>query len=266
MGSAAQRGAVKMEALAIDEQGMGLSLQDSLGPELLKLLDDLGGEDGWCGGSQAAMEAVLDTVGTDKADAFMEDAMGIPMPQDPHNAMKTEQNKSSTGPCMLPPSAYKAPSLSGDYTGSYPELSPPQSFFQQPAPPQTPPSSGPRPVTQKPRSIRRACSGLPAHLQSRSSSEPQEVLRRANSGGELQEASKQASRQVLSCSPRSTSTVFRPFSPLAAVEVFPEVRSRHQSPILLCHWAGTCFVLSMSYCGSGQACLCVQALLSAQSA
>ena len=139
--------------------------------------------------------------------------------------MKTEQYKSSSGHCMLPPSAYRTPFLHEDYTGSYPELSPPQSAFQQPAPPQTPPSSGPRPLTQKPRSIRRARSGLPAHLQSRSSSEPQEVLRRANSGGELQEAKKQASRQVLSGSPRSTSTIFRPFSPLAAVEVFPEVRT-----------------------------------------
>lgn len=214
-----------MEALAIDEQGMGLPLQDSLGPELLKLLDDLGGEDGWCGGSQAAMGVAMETIDTGKADVFMEDAMGIPMPQDPHDTMKTEQYKSSSGHCMLPPSAYRTPFLHEDYTGSYPELSPPQSAFQQPAPPQTPPSSGPRPLTQKPRSIRRARSGLPAHLQSRSSSEPQEVLRRANSGGELQEAKKQASRQVLSGSPRSTSTIFRPFSPLAAVEVFPEVRT-----------------------------------------
>lgn len=229
MGSEAMRDTTMVEPLALNDQEMGLPLQDSLGPELMKLLDDLGGEDGWCEGGQAAVGAALDTAGLDRLDVFMDDAVGIPMPQDPQKAMELEQHKPRSNSCMLPPSAYRAPPLSEHYSGSYSELLPPQSAFQQIVMPSTPPTPVSRPATQKPRSIRRARSGLPAHLQSRSSSEPQEVLRRANSGSELQESQKQASKQVLSSSPKSTSTVFRPFSHLAAVEVFPEASGNSSS-------------------------------------
>ena len=214
-----------MEPLSFSEQEVGLPLQDSLGPELLKLLDDLGGEDGWGDGGQAAVGTALETIGIDRTDVLMDDAAGIPMPQDPQRPFELNQHKPATGPSMLPPSAYRSATLSETFSGGYGELLPPQSAFQQPAMPPTPQTPAQRPFTQKPRSIRRARSGLPAHLQSRSSSEPQEVLRRANSGGELQDSQNKASKQGLSSSPKSTSTVFRPFSPLAAVEVFPEVHA-----------------------------------------
>ncbi len=232
MGTQAHQDIAMMEPLALSDQDMGLPLQDSLGPELLKLLDDLGGEDGWCAGGQAPVGAALDTAGLDRSDVFMDDAAGIPMPQDPQRPirmeqrpMKAEQHKQATVGFNLPPSVHRQYSLDHSHSGSYSELMPPQSAFQQqPAMPPTPPIPANRPMTQKPRSIRRARSGLPAHLQSRSSSEPQEVLRRANSGGEIQETQRQASKQVLSTSPKSTSTSFRPFSQLAAVEVLAEVR------------------------------------------
>ena len=223
-----------MEPLALNDQDMGLPLQDSLGPELLQLLDDLGGEDGWCAAGQGAAGTALDTAGLGRLDVLMDDASRIPMPQDPqrpvkmeHKPIKADQNHTPMVGFVLPSTAHRLQTLDGSYSGGYTELLPPQSAFQQQpimAPVPAPPTPAHRLVTQKPRSMRRARSGLPAHLQSRSSSEPQEVLRRANSGGELQETQKQASKQVLSSSPKSSSTIFRPFLPLAAVEVLAEVR------------------------------------------
>ncbi len=223
-----------MEPLALNDQDMGLPLQDSLGPELLQLLDDLGGDDGWCGGGQGTIGTALDTSDLERSDVLMDDASGIPMPKDPqrnfkmeHSPLRADQPQTPSVGFALPSTAQRAHTMDGSYSGSYSELLPPQSAFQQQpmmAPVAAPQTPGHRMVTQKPRSIRRARSGLPPHLQSRSSSEPQEVLRRANSGGELQETQKQACKQVLSSSPKSTSTVFRPFLPLAAVEVLAEVR------------------------------------------
>ena len=235
-----------MEPLALNDQDMGLPLQDSLGPELLQLLDDLGGDDGWCAGGQGTIGTALDTTDLGRSDVLMDDASGIPMPKDPqrhfkmeHSPLRAGQPQTPSVGFALPSMAQRAHTMDGSYSGSYSELLPPQSAFQQQpmmAPVAAPQTPGHRLVTQKPRSIRRARSGLPPHLQSRSSSEPQEVLRRANSGGELQETQKQASKQVLSSSPKSTSTVFRPFLPLAAIEVLAEVRtcflclSMHHSP------------------------------------
>jgi hypothetical protein len=212
-----------MEPLSFSEQEVGLPLQDSLGPELLKLLDDLGGEDGWGDGGQAALGTALETVGISRSDDLMDNAVGIPMPQGPQSPLELDQTKAFSGLSMLPPSAYRSATLNETFSGAYGEPLPPQSAFQQPAMPPTPPTPAQRPVTQKPRSIRRARSGLPAHQQSRSSSEPQEVLRRANSGGELQDSQNKTCKQGLSSSPKSSSTVYRPFSRLAAVEVFAEV-------------------------------------------
>ena len=222
-----------MEPLALSDQDMGLPLQDSLGPELLQLLDDLGGEDGWCAAGQGVGTA-LETADLGRPDVLMDDASGIPMPQDPqrpvkveHSPIKADQLQPPMVGFALASTAHRLHTLDGSHSGNYSELLPPQSAFQQQpimAPVPAPPTPAHRLVTQKPRSIRRARSGLPAHLQSRSSSEPQEVLRRANSGGGLQETQKQASKQVLSSSPKSTSTIFRPFLPLAAVEVLAEVR------------------------------------------
>lgn len=223
-----------MEPLALGDQDMGLPLQDSLGPELLQLLDDLGGEDGWCAGGQGTVGTALDTSDLGRSDVLMDDASGIPMPQDPqrplkaeHCPMKADQPQTPSVGFGLPSTPHRSHTLDGSHYGSYSELLPPQSAFQQQpimAPVAAPHTPAHRPVIQKPRSIRRARSGLPAHLQSRSSSEPQEVLRRANSGGGLRETQKQISKQIRSTSPKSTSTIFRPFLPLAAVEVLAEVR------------------------------------------
>ena len=223
-----------MEPLALRDQDMGLPLQDSLGPELLQLLDDLGGEDGWCAGGPGIAGTALDTSDMGRPDVLMHDASVIPMPQDPQRPLKAEHCPTKADQPQTPSVGFGLPftpnrshTSDGSQYGSYSELLPPQSAFQQQpimAPIAAPHTPAHRLVTQKPRSIRRARSGLPAHLQSRSSSEPQEVLRRTNSGGGLQEIQKQASKQILCSSPKSSSTIFRPFLPLAAVEVLAEVR------------------------------------------
>jgi hypothetical protein len=208
---------IRMEPMNLHEDYTDLQLQDSLGPELMKMLEDFGGvEDEAFGKGHAAVGTALDAALYGGLEPFPEDESGVPLPREP----------SSFG---TKPSIFRMPApvhLNGSTSGGPPELCPPPSVFQQPAyagiAPLTPPGPS-RNLTQKPRSIRRARSSMAAQGQSRSESEPQELfMRRANSS-ELPEAAFPA-KQGVGSSPRSSSTAYVPFSAMTAVEVFPEVR------------------------------------------
>ena len=211
-----------MEPMSLQDGYADLQLQDSLGPELMKMLEDFGGvEDEAFGKGQAAVGTALDAALYGGLEPFPEDESGVPLPREPSSFGVKPSNFRM--PTPVPPHSSSS--------GALPELCPPPSAFQQPQYASTAPLTPPTPsknVTQKPRSIRRARSSMAAQGQSRSESEPQELfMRRANSS-ELPDAALPG-RQGKGSSPRSSSTAYVPFSALNAVEVYPEVG-------FLCTW------------------------------
>ncbi|BDA42397.1 hypothetical protein COCOBI_03-2840 [Coccomyxa sp. Obi] len=201
--------------MSLQEDYLDLQLQDSLGPELMKMLEDFGGvEDEAFGKGQAAVGSALDAALYGGLEPFPEDESGVPLPREP-------------SPLAMKPGIFRVPSPvvpNSSGSGGPPDICPPPSAFQQPtyasSGPLTPPTPS-KQLTQKPRSIRRARSSLAAHAQNRSESEPQELfMRRANSS-ELPDAAVLA-KQGVANSPRSSSSAYVPFSAMNAVEVYPE--------------------------------------------
>ena len=225
-----------MEPLALSDQDMGLPLQDSLGPELLQLLDDLGGEDGWCAAGQGVGTA-LETADLGRPDVLMDDASGIPMPQDPqrpvkveHSPIKADQLQPPMVGFALASTAHRLHTLDGSHSGNLlralaPAVSLPAAADHGSCT-CTPHSSTPAGHTEAqvhPAGLAAACQPTcsPGAAANRRRSSGERIL-----VGGLQETQKQASKQVLSSSPKSTSTIFRPFLPLAAVEVLAEGAQR----------------------------------------
>ena len=206
----------RLDPFSLQEEYTDLQLQDSLGPELMKMLEDFGGvEDEAFGKGQAAVGSALDAALYGGLEPFPEDESGVPLPREPSSF-------------QLKPGIFRMPSPimpNSSGSGGLPDLCPPPSAFQQPTYASSGPLTPPTPsknVTQKPRSIRRARSSLAAHVQNRGESEPQELfMRRANSS-ELPDAAVLA-KQGVGNSPRSSSSAYVPFSAMNAVEVYPEV-------------------------------------------
>jgi hypothetical protein len=221
MASASLAKTRKLEPLAMQYQDGELQLQDSLGPELLKMLEDFGGvEDAVFGRGQAAVATALDSALYGGLEPFPEHESGVPLPAE---LMMYEQPASYPVPAV--PHAPCTPPLDNNSSGAVPELRPPLSAFQQPAYgsgmvqiPATPQKVLPH----KSRSIRRARSSFSPTGQPRSESEPQEVFVRRASSSDLVDGAA-VSRQGIGSSPRSSTTACVPFSSLNAVEVFPEV-------------------------------------------
>lgn len=228
----------QVEPLAMGDHDTDLQLQDSLGPELMKMLEDFGGvEDVVFGRGQAAVATALDSALYGGLEPFPEEESGVPLPAEPMGFEQPANYSQSTG--QAAPHAPSTPNLEGRSSGVITELRPPTSAFQQPAHAggarQTPatPLKG---TTQKPRSIRRARSSFSPTGHPRSESEPQELfMRRANSSEVLNVAA--LGRQGMGSSPRSSTTSYVPFSSMTAVEVFPEVcylsHSQHKQNLLL---------------------------------
>lgn len=213
MGSAALFD-TKMEPIMLQDLETDLQLQDSLGPELMKMLEDFGGvEDEAFDKGHAAVGTALDAALYGGLEPFPEDESGVPLPRQPSPFGVRPSSFMMPSP-VLPPSSS---------SGGMGELIPPPSAFEQPScVPLTPPTPS-KSIMQKPRSIRRARSSLAAQGQSRSESEPQELfMRRANSS-ELPDAAVLAKQQGVGSSPRSSSTAYVPFSAMNAVEVYVEV-------------------------------------------
>jgi hypothetical protein len=222
-----------VEPMPMGEHESDLPLQDSLGPELMKMLEDFGGVEGdLAGKGTGAVGSTLDSAMYHGLDMYAEDGSGSPLGLEP---------SSFSAPELASPMAHapKTPQLARSSSGACGEISPPVSAFGAVAggsgnggSKANGKSKAPAAKTpQKPRSIRRARSSLPAaQLQTPRGSDERPSragsarMRRATSVTEIPVDVPQLG---IGSSPRSCSTgTFAPFSPMIAVETCPEVR-RH---------------------------------------
>ena len=216
------------------EHESDLPLQDSLGPELMKMLEDFGGVEGDLGKGTDAVGSALDSAMYHGLDMYAEDGSGMPLGLEPSSfGAPPELAGNGSLPAASTP---KTPQLVRSSSGACGEISPPASAFMAASGATAAVANGKSKgaaarTPQKPRSIRRARSSLPAaQLQPRRSSDGTEApsrtksarMRRATSVTEIHaDAGKLGG---IGSSPRSCSTdTFAPFSTLNAVETCPEV-------------------------------------------
>ena len=216
------------------EHESDLPLQDSLGPELMKMLEDFGGVEGDLGKGTDAVGSTLDSAMYHGLDMYAEDASGMPLGLEPSSfgAPPELAGNGSLSAAATP----KTPQLARSSSGACGEISPPASAFMAASGVAAPAANG-KPngaaarTPQKPRSIRRARSSLPAaQLQPRRSDEGTEAPKRPHSG-RIRRATSVSEIHAdvvklagIGGSPRSCSTAtFAPFLALNAVETCPEV-------------------------------------------
>lgn len=165
--SAARNDSAMVEPMAMQEPESELPLADSLGPELMKMLEDFGGVEGdLAGKGAAAVGSTLDSAMYNDLDMYVEDASGMAMSLEPSSFSAPELGM----PAALgqQPHAPTTPHLDRCNSGACGEISPPASAFMQASGRASSPRSPTRVHTpQKPRSIRRARSSLPGAMQQR---------------------------------------------------------------------------------------------------
>ena len=225
-----------VEPMAMQEPESAIPLQDSLGPELMKMLEDFGGVEGdLIGQDTAAAGTALDSAIYSDVDMYA-DGSGMTLGLETPSFSAPELGLSSATQC-----APSTPQLAPATSVGCAEVSPPASAFIQASEGRLCSPNSPTKVhtPQKPRSIRRARSSLPGAMQQRGSDEKLKQgarIRRATSVTNVADPLKQGSGN----SPKSCSTTFVPFSQLNAVETCPEVRATACTVTTLTASAGVC--------------------------
>ena len=218
---ATQPDSAMVEPMAMQEPESAIPLQDSLGPELMKMLEDFGGVEGdLIGQDTAAAATALDSAMYRDVDMYA-DGSGMSMGLDTPSFSAPELGLPSATQC-----APSTPQLAPATSVGCAEVSPPASAFGQASQGLCSPHSPTKVHTpQKPRSIRRARSSLPGAMQQQRGSDEKlkqgARIRRATSVTNVADPAKQGSGN----SPKSCSTTFVPFSQLNVVETCPEVRA-----------------------------------------